>query len=41
MMRHPLDTAPRIALPELHRAPSRWERLRAWLREFWQGLRDA
>lgn len=36
-----LDTAPRIALPELHRAPSRWERLRAWLREFWQGLRDA
>ena len=33
-----LDTAPRIALPELHRAPSRWERLRAWLREFWENL---
>ena len=37
-MRHPLDTAPRIALPELHRAPSRWERLRAWLREFLENL---
>lgn len=37
--RRPLDTAPRIALPELlHRAPSRWERLRAWLREFWENL---
>lgn len=36
-----LDCAPRIALPELIRAQTRRERLVAWLRRFWQGLRDA